>query len=459
MEKLWAGRAQGGINALAEQLNKSITFDKRLYKQDITGSVAHAKMLAKQKIISEKDADEIIKGLNEILNDIESGKLVITDEAEDIHSFVEGVLTERIGDAGKKLHTARSRNDQVALDLRLYLKDEITEIITLIKSLVSVLCDKAEQYKSAVMSGYTHMQRAQPVTFGFHLCAYCAMFLRDIDRLKDVYKRVNVSPIGSCALAGTTFDTDRFYEAELLDFDGVAFNAMDGVSDRDFCAEFISACAIIATHLSRFSEELVLWSSKEFGFIEMTDEFTTGSSIMPQKKNPDMAELVRGKTGRVFGDLTAIFTLLKGLPLAYNKDLQEDKERVFDCTDTIKLCLAVFAPMIDEMKVNTSAMFLAAQKGFINATDLADYLAKKGVPFRSAYKTVGALVKHCIDTDCVLENLPLTEYKKFSDKFEEDLYEAIDLYTCVNKRISYGATGVCRVEEQIKLIKNTLENA
>lgn len=459
MEKLWAGRAQGGINALAEQLNKSITFDKRLYKQDITGSVAHAKMLAHQNIISEKDADEIVNGLNGILSDIESGKLVITDEAEDIHSFVEGVLTERIGDAGKKLHTARSRNDQVALDLRLYLKDEITEIISLIKSLVSVLADKAEAYKSAVMPGYTHLQRAQPVTFGFHLCAYCAMFLRDIDRLKDVYKRVNVSPIGSCALAGTTFDTDRFYEAELLGFNGVSFNAMDGVSDRDFCAEFIAACALISTHLSRFSEELVLWSGKEFGFVEMTDEFTTGSSIMPQKKNPDMAELVRGKTGRVFGDLTAIFTLLKGLPLAYNKDLQEDKERVFDCADTVKLCLAVFAPMIDGMKVDTSAMLSAAKKGFINATDLADYLTKKGEPFRSAYKTVGALVKYCIDKDEVLETLPLNEYKTFSDKFEEDLYQAIDLNTCVNKRISYGATGVSRVEEQIKLVKSTLENA
>ncbi len=459
MEKLWAGRAHGGINALAEQLNKSITYDKRLYKQDITGSIAHAKMLAYKNIISQKDAEEIVNGLNGILTDIENGKLVITDDAEDIHSFVEGVLTERIGDAGKKLHTARSRNDQVALDLRLYLKEEITEIITLLKSLVSALADKADNYKSAVMPGYTHLQRAQPVTFGFHLCAYCAMFLRDIDRMKDVYKRVNVSPIGSCALAGTTFDTDRFYEAELLGFDGVAFNAMDGVSDRDFCAEFIAACALIATHLSRFSEELVLWSGKEFDFIEMTDEFSTGSSIMPQKKNPDMAELVRGKTGRVFGDLTAIFTILKGLPLAYNKDLQEDKEQVFDCVDTIKICLEVFTPMIESMKVNVSAMLLAAKKGFINATDLADYLTKKGEPFRSAYKTVGALVKFCLDCGEVLETLPITEYKKFSDKFDEDLYQAIDLNTCVNNRISYGATGVYRVEEQIKLIKKLLKQS
>lgn len=457
MEKLWAGRARGGINALAEQLNKSITYDKRLYKQDITGSIAHAKMLAYKNIISQKDAEEIVNGLSGILTDIENGKLVITDDAEDIHSFVEGVLTERIGDAGKKLHTARSRNDQVALDLRLYLKEEITEIITLLKSLVSALADKADDYKSAVMPGYTHLQRAQPVTFGFHLCAYCAMFLRDIDRMKDVYKRVNVSPIGSCALAGTTFDTDRFYEAELLGFDGVAFNAMDGVSDRDFCAEFIAACALIATHLSRFSEELVLWSGKEFDFIEMTDEFSTGSSIMPQKKNPDMAELVRGKTGRVFGDLTAIFTILKGLPLAYNKDLQEDKEQVFDCVDTIKICLEVFTPMIESMKVNVSAMLLAAKKGFINATDLADYLTKKGEPFRSAYKTVGALVKFCLDCGEVLETLPIAEYKKFSDKFDEDLYQAIDLNTCVNNRISYGATGVYRVEEQIKLIKKLLK--
>ena len=458
MEKLWAGRTDGKVNALAEELNKSIRFDKRLYKQDIAGSIAHVKMLCRQNIVTAEESEKIQNGLNSILSDIESGALVIGDDAEDVHTFIESALTERIGDAGKKLHTARSRNDQVALDIRLYLRDEINEIVSLLKNLVSATADKAETYKSAVMPGYTHLQRAQPVTFGFHLCAYCAMFLRDAERLKDAYKRVNVSPIGSCALAGTTFPTDRFYEAELLGFDGVCFNAMDGVSDRDFCVEFLSACSLIMAHLSRFSEELVLWSGWEYGFVRLTDDFTTGSSIMPQKKNPDMAELVRGKTGRVYGDLISLMTTLKGLPLAYNKDMQEDKERVFDAADTVQLCLSVFAPMIAGLTANADNMLSAAGKGFINATDLADYLTKKGVPFRSAYKTVGEIVRKCAEKNCTLDELPIGEYKKYSDKFDSDLYAEINLAACVNKRKSYGGTAVSSVEEQIKTIKKAVGN-
>ena len=459
MEKIWAGRTSGNINTLADILNKSITFDKRLYRQDIIGSIAHAKMLCYKNIISKEDCDSIVKGLTTILADIDSGKLKIDENAEDIHSFVEGELTQRIGDAGKKLHTARSRNDQVALDLRLYLKDEIDEIIALLKNVITSLNEKAKEYKDTVMPGYTHMQRAQPVTFGFHLLAYCSMLLRDIDRLKDAKKRVNVSPIGSCALAGTTFDTDRFYEADFLGMEKVCFNAMDGVSDRDFCVEFLSCCSLIMAHLSRMAEEFVLWSGWEFKFIELADEFTTGSSIMPQKRNPDMAELVRGKTGRVYGDLISMLTILKGLPLAYNKDMQEDKEKVFDAIDTVKICLGVFDPMIKSLRANKENMLNASKQGFINATDLADYLTKKGEPFRSAYKLVGQIVRYCAENKLTLDELPLTIYKTYSDKFENDLYEAIELKNCVNKRNSYGGTSVKSVEEQIKIVSESIKNA
>ncbi len=457
MKKMWTGCTDGVTDIKADELNSSIKFDKRFYKNDIEGSIAHAKMLAFKNIISKNDAEEIIKGLEGILADIDSGALLIDDKAEDIHMFVEEVLTSRIGDVGKKLHTARSRNDQVALDVRLYLRDEIDNLVDLLKSFVMVIADKAEEYKDAIMPGYTHLQRAQPVTFGFHLMAYANMFLRDIDRLCDCKKRVNVSPIGSCALAGTTYDTDRDYEAELLSFPSVTVNAMDGVSDRDFVVEFISCASLIMMHLSRFSEELVLWSSWEFKFIQLSDMFTTGSSIMPQKKNPDMAELVRGKTGRVYGNLMGILTVLKGLPLAYNKDMQEDKEGLFDTIDTVKLSLEVFIPMIKTLKANRENMLLAGKKGFINATDLADYLVKKGLPFRSAYKIVGETVRKCSEKNMTLEDLSLEEYKAISPLFEEDVYTEISLSTCVNKRISKGGTGTQKVIEQIKTVREKLQ--
>ena len=414
-------------------------------------------MLAKCGIISEQDAGGLIVGLRGILEDLEDGKLSINPECEDIHMFVEQILTERIGELGKKLHTARSRNDQVALDTRMYLRDETDEIIALLKSLVSAVTDRAEEYKSAVMPGYTHLQRAQPITFGHHLMAYSMMLLRDIERLADSKKRLNICPIGSCALAGTTYPTDRVFEANELGFDGICLNSIDGVSDRDFCLELLSDISIIMAHFSRFSEEIVLWSSWEFKFIELSDDFTTGSSIMPQKKNPDMAELVRGKTGRVYGDLMGMLTVLKGLPLAYNKDMQEDKEGVFDAVDTVKMCLKVFIGMIRGFKANTENMLAAAKKGFINATDLADYLVKKGMPFRSAYKICGQIVAACIASGKVLETLELSEYKKFSDLFCDDLYSEIDLKNCVEKRISAGGTSVSSVEAQISAVRNKLK--
>ena len=456
MAKMWAGRTDGMTEKIADDFNSSIRFDSRMYRQDITGSMTHAAMLSFKGIISQTDADTIITGLEGILNDIDSGVLPIDMECEDIHMFVEQVLTERLGDVGKKLHTARSRNDQVALDIRMYLRAEIDEITALVKQLITAVTDKAETYKDAIMPGYTHLQRAQPISFGHHLMAYAMMLLRDLDRLADCRKRMNQSPIGCCALAGTTYDTDRYFEAEKLGFDGICMNSLDGVSDRDFCAELISAISILMMHLSRFSEEIILWSSWEFKFIELSDAFTTGSSIMPQKKNPDMAELVRGKTGRVYGDLMGILTTLKGLPLAYNKDMQEDKESVFDAVDTVKMCLQVFAPMIDTLKANTANMKLAAQKGFINATDLADYLVKKGLPFRSAYKISGNLVAYCIQNNTVLEDLPLDIYKGYSELFDTDLYEAIDLMVCVEKRISEGGTSVASVEKQINYVREKL---
>ncbi len=456
MAKMWAGRTDGTTEKIADDFNSSIHFDCRMYKQDITGSMTHAAMLAAKGIITQEDADALVAGLEQILADIENGSLPIDMECEDIHMFVEQVLTQRLGDVGKKLHTARSRNDQVALDIRLYLRDEITEIEGLIKALITAVTEKAECYKDAIMPGYTHLQRAQPITFGHHLMAYAMMLLRDLDRLNDCKKRMNQSPIGCCALAGTTYDTDRRFEAEHLGFDGICLNSLDGVSDRDFCAELMSAISILMVHLSRFSEEIILWSSWEFKFVELSDAYTTGSSIMPQKKNPDMAELVRGKTGRVFGDLMALLTTLKGLPLAYNKDMQEDKESVFDAVDTVKMCLQVFTGMVATMTANTKNMKRAAQTGFINATDLADYLVKKGLPFRSAYKISGQLVALCIQKGTVLEELPLETYKEYSPLFDEDVYNDIDLVTCVEKRISEGGTSVTSVEKQIAYVKEML---
>ena len=458
MAKMWAGRTDGNTEKIADDFNSSIRFDSRMYREDITGSMAHAAMLAYKGIIAQTDADTLIAGLEQILQDIDAGTLPIDMEAEDIHMFVEQILTERLGDVGKKLHTARSRNDQVALDIRMYLRSQIDEITVLTKQLIVAVTNKAEVYKAAIMPGYTHLQRAQPITFGHHLMAYAMMLLRDLDRLADCRKRMNQSPIGCCALAGTTYDTDRDFEAQKLGFDGICMNSLDGVSDRDFCAEMLSAISILMMHLSRFSEEIILWSSWEFKFVELSDAFTTGSSIMPQKKNPDMAELVRGKTGRVYGDLIGLLTTLKGLPLAYNKAMQEDKESIFDAVDTVKMCLQVFAPMIDTLTANTANMKRAAQKGFINATDLADYLVKKGLPFRSAYKISGSLVAYCIQNDTVLEDLPLEKYLECSDLFDDDLFDAIDLMTCVEKRISKGGTSIASVEAQIKYVKELIAN-
>ena len=458
MAKMWTGRTDGVTEKIADDFNSSIKFDQRMYKQDIIGSMAHASMLGAKNIISLSESEILINALNEILDDIESGKLAIDSEAEDIHMFIEQVLTSRVGDVGKKLHTARSRNDQVALDLRMYVKEEIKLIVNKIKLLIENITYIAEDQKGTIMPGYTHLQRAQPITFGHHLMAYAMMLLRDVDRFNDCYTRTDVSPIGCCALAGTTYDTDRYFEAQKLGFNEVALNSLDGVSDRDFCVEFISACSLLMMHLSRLSEEIILWSSWEFKFIELSDAFTTGSSIMPQKKNSDMAELVRGKTGRVYGDLMGTLTMLKGLPLAYNKDMQEDKESLFDAVDTVKMCLDVFAPMVKSMKVIKENMLKAAQGGFINATDLADYLVKKGMPFRTAYKICGQIVAKCIETGKVLETLPLEEYKNFSELFDSDVYNEISLETCVNKRISEGGTSVKSVEKQIAHVKGKLQN-
>ncbi len=456
MSKLWAGRTEAETAQLADDFNSSIAFDSRMAKQDITGSMAHAAMLGAKGIITAQEAEALIDGLQAILDELRSGRLQIDPGAEDIHMFVEQVLTRRLGDVGKKLHTARSRNDQVALDFRMYLRDEIDELAKLSGQLAAVICAKAEEYKDAIMPGYTHLQRAQPISFGHQLMAYAMMLLRDLDRLKDCRRRMNVSPIGCCALAGTTYDTDRMMEAEALGFDGICLNSIDGVSDRDFAAELCAALAIEMMHLSRLAEELILWSSWEFRFIELPDAYTTGSSIMPQKKNPDMAELVRGKTGRVYGDLMGILTVLKGLPLAYNKDMQEDKEGVFDACDTAKMCLAVMAGMLPGMKVRRDEMLKAASGGFINATDLADYLVKKGLPFRSAYKISGALVGKCIREGKTLETLSLAEYREACPLIGEDVYTYIDLRVCVEKRVSEGGTSVQSVEKQIAAVRDRL---
>lgn len=459
MDKMWAGRFQKALDKQADDFNSSIHFDSRMYRQDITGSIVHAEMLCRQGIISADEKADIINGLSGILCDIDEGRLQFDPEAEDIHMFVEAELTKRIGDAGKKLHTARSRNDQVALDIRLYLSAECEAIGGLLKKLLAAVRDLAAAHKTEIMPGYTHLQRAQPITFAHHILAYGMMFARDFDRIGDAVKRMMAScPIGSCALAGTTYDTDRVFEAERLGFTGISLNSIDGVSDRDFCVELLNAFALIMMHLSRFSEEIVLWSSWEFKFIELDDSYTTGSSIMPQKKNPDMAELVRGKTGRVYGDLIALLTTLKGLPLAYNKDMQEDKEAVFDAVDTVKKCLDVFIPMIATMKVLPENMRLAAGKGFINATDLADYLVKKGMPFRTAYKKVGEIVAYCIENGLILENVPIEKYREFDKAFDSDLYGEISLEACVSKRISAGGTGHASVEEQIRYITELLND-
>ena len=456
MNKMWAGRSRKETDKLADEFNSSIAVDGRMYRQDIKGSVAHAEMLAGCGIITAGECEAIVQGLKGILADIDSGKLIVSPEAEDIHMFVEAELTARIGEAGKKLHTARSRNDQVAVDMRLYLREESATVVSLIKKLVGAIVGKAKETKDYVAPAYTHLQRAQPIVFAHQLLAYAMMFVRDAGRINDAVRRMNESPLGSCALAGTTYRTDRTFTAKKLGFDGACLNSIDGVSDRDFCVELLSAFALVMTHISRFAEEVILWSSWEFAFVELDDAYTTGSSIMPQKKNPDMAELVRGKTGRVYGDLVAMLTVLKGLPLAYNKDMQEDKECVFDALDTVCKCLEIFAPMIATMKPNRENMLRAAGKGFINATDLADYLVGKGVPFRTAYNTVGKIVARCIDLGKTLEELPLEEYATFSDKFGEDVYDAISLRACVSRRISEGGTGSASVEKQIRFVEGFL---
>ena len=457
MAKLWAGRFQKETDLVVNDFNSSILFDCRLYKEDITGSIAHATMLGRQGIIEEHEAEKIVEGLKGILKDIEEGNVEFSLDYEDIHMNVEQLLTERIGDTGKRLHTGRSRNDQVALDMRLYVKKEIKEIIELILGFMKALTKKSRENLDAVMPGYTHLQRAQPTTFAHYMMAYANMLKRDITRLQDCYERMDEMPLGSGALASTTYPIDRDFVREQLGFARLTDNSLDGVSDRDYCVELLSALSILMMHFSRLAEEVVLWSSWEFKFVELSDSFTTGSSIMPQKKNPDMAELARGKTGRVYGDLMSLLTVLKGIPLAYNKDMQEDKEPVFDAIDTAKICLQVFAPMIREMKANEENMMHAAQKGFINATDLADYLTKKGMPFREAYKITGTIVSDCVKSGMVLENLPLEEYRKYSDMFEQDLYDAIDLINCVKRRNSEGGTSVESVEAQIQAVRNILE--
>ena len=457
-DKMWAGRFQKALDEQADDFNSSLRFDKRMYAQDIRGSMAHAAMLGAQNIISQADVDEILAGLQGILDDLDSGALDFSAGGEDIHMFVEAELTKRIGDVGKRLHTARSRNDQVALDVRLYLRDEAGEIVALIERTLEAVLRQAKAHVDTIMPGYTHLQRAQPITFGQHLLAYAMMFIRDIGRVQDAVKRMNLSPLGCCALAGTTYPTDRRLVAEKLGFDGVTRNSLDGVSDRDFCVELLAAFATLMMHLSRFAEEIILWASWEFKFVELDDAFSTGSSIMPQKKNPDMAELVRGKTGRVYGDLMAMLTVLKGLPLAYNKDMQEDKEAIFDAIDTVKQCLTVFAPMLSTMQVRADNMRAAALRGFINATDAADYLTRKGLPFRSAYKITGELVAECIRRGETLESLPLEIYRGFSDLFEQDVYAAIALETCVAKRTSEGGPGHDSVLAQIASVEAFLRD-
>ena len=452
--KLWSGRFGKETDALVNDFNASIQFDQRLYREDITGSIAHAKMLAATGILSAEDGAAIVEGLTGILQDIEDGKVEFTADNEDIHMNVEALLTARIGQAGKRLHTARSRNDQVALDFRMYVREQIPVIVGQLLELETVLCRQARQYQTAVMPGYTHLQRAQPISFAQHLMAYAFQFRRDVTRLEDCAARLNECPLGSGALAGTTYPIDRFMTAQALGFDKPMDNSLDGVSDRDYALELMSALSILMMHLSRFSEEVILWCSWEFKFIELDDAYATGSSIMPQKKNPDVAELVRGKTGRVYGDLMSLLTAMKGLPLAYNKDMQEDKEPVFDAIDTVEMCLPVFAAMLDTMTVRTDNMRAAAGKGFINATDCADYLTKKGMPFRDAYTVTGHLVAQCTARGKTLEELSLDELRTASDLFDEDVYEAIRLENCMALRASFGGPAVAETTRQIAVIED-----
>ena len=451
--KLWSGRFGKETDALVNDFNASIQFDQRLYREDITGSMAHAKMLGACGIISAEDTEAIVKGLQSILEDVEAGKVEFTADNEDIHMNVETILTARIGDAGKRLHTGRSRNDQVAVDFRMYVRDQIPVIIGQLLELESVLCRQAKQYQNTVMPGYTHLQRAQPISFAQHLLAYANMFSRDITRLEDCAARMNECPLGSGALAGTTYPIDRWQTAKALGFDAPMSNSLDGVSDRDYALELMSALSVLMMHLSRFSEEVILWCSWEFKFIELDDAYSTGSSIMPQKKNPDVAELVRGKTGRVYGDLMSLLTTMKGIPLAYNKDMQEDKEPVFDTIDTVEMCIPVFSAMIDTMRVLPENMRKAAGRGFINATDCADYLTKKGMPFRDAYTVTGKLVAACTAQGKTLEDLTIDELKASSDLFDEDVYEAINLENCMALRASYGGPAVSETTRQIEAIE------
>ena len=454
---LWAGRFKKEINADVNAFNSSISFDARMYKHDIMGSQAHAKMLAKQGIISRQDLDEILLGLNDILQEIEEGKLLFDPEAEDIHMFIEAELTKRYPVSGKKLHTARSRNDQVALDLRLYTRDEMNDIKNMLIELMKVMIEKAKAHTHTIMCGYTHLQRAQPITFAHHLMAYVEMFYRDYTRLEDCLKRMNVSPLGSGALATTTYPIDRMFVAQELGMDDIMYNSLDGVSDRDYAIELANDLAMIMMHLSRLSEEIILWCSWEFKYIELDDAYATGSSIMPQKKNPDIAELVRGKSARVINHVSTLLTMIKGLPLAYNKDMQEDKETLFDSIDQVKMCLPVFTDMIKTMKVNVERMKECAAKGFINATDCADYLVKKGRAFRDAYKTTGQLVAYCIDHDEVLETLPLNVYQSFDEVFDEDIYQAISLLTCIENRKVEGGPAPVTCQKAIERMVKKLE--
>ena len=454
--KLWGGRFTKETDQLVNNFNASISFDQKFYKQDINGSIAHVKMLAKQGILSEDDKTAIIGGLEGILRDIDNGTLVIDDEYEDIHSFVEATLTERIGEPGKRLHTGRSRNDQVALDMKLYTRDEIVEIDELIKELLDVLIDIMEKNTETFMPGFTHLQKAQPITLAHHIGAYFEMFKRDRQRLADIYKRMNYCPLGSGALAGTTYPLDREYTAELLDFYGATLNSMDSVADRDYVIELLSALSTVMMHLSRFSEEIIIWNSNEYKFVEIDDAYSTGSSIMPQKKNPDIADLVRGKTGRVYGALMSILTTMKGIPLAYNKDMQEDKELTFDAFDTVKGCVSLFTGMIKTMTFNNQVMENSAKHGFTNATDAADYLVNHGVPFRDAHGIVGQLVLYCIDKNIALDDMSLDEFKAISPVFEDDIYDAISIKTCVDKRVTIGAPGKAAMDKVISINKKYL---
>ena len=453
MNKLWAGRFSKQEDERVNDFNSSIAFDARMAQHDIQGSIAHATMLGRQGIIEPAEAELIVQGLEGIARDLQTGTLAIDPTAEDIHMFIEAELTSRLGDTGKRLHTARSRNDQVALDIRLYLRDQCQEIHALLLSYLDALTDQAAQHLESVMPGYTHLQRAQPITFAHHLMAYAQMALRDLQRLEQTQTRMNIMPLGSGALAGTTYPIDRQLVKTLLAFDAVSANSLDGVSDRDFCIELASDISLIMMHLSRLSEEIILWCSWEFKFIELDDAFATGSSIMPQKKNPDVTELIRGKSGRVFGDLITLLTMMKGLPLAYNKDMQEDKEAIFDAVDTVKLCLSTLIPLLQTMRVNKENMRAAAAKGFINATDCADYLVKKGMPFRDAYKITGQLVAQCIAKQLTLETLPLADYQAASPVFDEDVYQAIALETCVKERKVEGGPSPEAVQKQIDAVK------